>query len=131
MAEWGKLSDDEKKVYTANFKVNHAASLHLVMFMFRTLLASTSQHMQHGAECFKKRALLRCPCRHLWPIQTLSKTPYRRGYCLMYPGGVQEHEGGDDPDAALAAAEAEAKEAAQGGASASAGNPSPRTALSC
>ena len=34
MAEWGKLTDDEKKVYTANFKVDHAASLHLTMPMF-------------------------------------------------------------------------------------------------
>ena len=29
VAEWGKLSDDEKKVYTANFKVQHLQSPHI------------------------------------------------------------------------------------------------------
>ena len=39
----------------------------------------------------------------------------------MHPAPLQEHAGADDADAALAAAEAEAKEAAQGSAPATAG----------
>ena len=46
------------------------------------------------------------------------------GHCLMRPAPLQEHAGADDADAALAAAEAEAKEAAQGGAPAIAGKDS-------
>ena len=62
---------------------------------------------------------------HTDPVQGCNQ----QDYCLMPSAGVQEHEGADDADAALAAAEAEAKEAAQGGPSASAGDSFPCAAV--
>ena len=119
MAEWGKLTDDEKKVYTSNFKVLRSSVTCPVHV--RPMLCDSPVQL-----CIK--GVITCSI-HLGrdsPLQLLVikhaactstctvRLPHDREVC------VQEHAGADEAEA-LAAAEAEAKEAAQGAAPAATG----------
>ena len=119
MAEWGKLTDDEKKVYTANFKV--------LRFLYPSRVLCMCAQCSVTALCSSAlKAFLLHPCWRRFAsaaageqacslhLNLQCKTPHDWEVCM------QEHAGADEAEA-LAAAEAEAKEAAQGAAPAATG----------
>ena len=80
MAEWGKLSDDEKKVYTANFKVGPSVTL-ITSLLMQDLGPTCCLAMQLSALCWED-TMLDMPRRLKgWIKRALVAVDCCRGLC--------------------------------------------------
>ena len=81
VAEWGKLTDDEKKVYTANFKVCQRLRLGMPVHLLYCLALL---HSERGVECFSDRGHQTTSAKLSLPLIFWPR-PLLRGPLLTHP----------------------------------------------